>query len=296
MKTITALAEMSAAVREVQAAGRTIGFVPTMGFLHEGHLSLVREARRVSDIVVVSIFVNPLQFGPGEDFRVYPRDIARDSRMLEPLGVDYLFCPNEGEMYPPGYRTHVEVRDLQDRLCGRSRPGHFRGVCTVVLKLFNIVRPDYAFFGQKDAQQAMIITRMAADLNLGVTIVARPIVRETDGLALSSRNTYLSAEERRAAAVLWRSLEAVRRDCSSGETDAEALIRTMQALIDREPLAKVDYLAVVRPDTLEPVSRVEGETLAALAVYFGRTRLIDNTLLRPGGWPEGDNVKKLTKG
>jgi len=296
MKTITALAEMSAAVREVKAAGRTIGFVPTMGFLHEGHLSLVREARRVSDIVVVSIFVNPQQFGPGEDFRVYPRDIARDSRMLEPLGVDYLFCPNEGEMYPPGYRTHVEVRDLQDRLCGRSRPEHFRGVCTVVLKLFNIVRPDCAFFGQKDAQQVLIIKRMAADLDLAVSVVARPIVRETDGLALSSRQMYLSPEERRAATVLWRCLEAVRRDCSGGEVRAEVLIQTMKDLIGREPLARVDYLAVVRPDTLEPVARVEGETLVALAVTIGRTRLIDNMLLRPDGWPEGDNVKKLTKG
>jgi len=296
MITLRTVPDMSAAVREAKAAGRTIGFVPTMGFLHEGHLSLVREARRVSDVVVVSIFVNPLQFGPKEDFRVYPRDIDRDSRLLEPLGVDYLFSPSEGEMYPPGHATFVEVQGLQDRLCGRSRPGHFRGVCTVVLKLFEIVRPDRAFFGQKDAQQALIITRMAADLNLGVTVETRPTVREPDGLALSSRNAYLSVEERRAATVLWRSLEEVRRECAGGETDAEALLRTMQGLIDREPLAKVDYLAIVRPDTLEPVSRVEGETLVALAVYFGRTRLIDNILLRPDGWPEGQNVKLMKKG
>jgi len=283
MRTITALSDLSAAVREAKAAGRTIGLVPTMGFLHEGHFSLVREARRMTDVVVVSIYVNPLQFGPQEDYRVYPRDLDRDSRLLEPLGVDYLFCPTDAEMYPPGYRTMVEVIELKDRLCGLTRPIHFRGVCTIVLKLFNLVRPDRAYFGQKDAQQALIIKRMTADLALPVTVEVRPTVREPDGLALSSRNMYLSAEERRAATVLWRSLEAVREEHARGEVRAEALLRAMTDLIGREPLARVDYLAVVRSDTLEPVDRVEGETLVALAVFIGRTRLIDNILLRPDG-------------
>ena len=296
MRTITALSDLSAAVREAQAAGRTIGFVPTMGFLHEGHLSLVREARRMTDVVVVSIYVNPLQFGPQEDYRVYPRDLDRDSRLLEPLGVDYLFCPTDAEMYPPGYRTMVEVIGLKDRLCGLTRPIHFRGVCTVVLKLFNLVRPARAYFGQKDAQQALIIKRMTADLALPVTVEVRPTVREPDGLALSSRNMYLSAEERRAATVLWRSLEAVREEHARGEVRAEALLRTMTDLIGREPLARPDYLAVVRSDTLEPVDRVEGETLVALAVFIGRTRLIDNILLRPDGRPEGEDRRTYLKG
>jgi pantoate--beta-alanine ligase len=281
MRTVTSIRQMSAAAARAKADGRTIGFVPTMGFLHQGHLSLVRECRKRADVTVVSIFVNPLQFGPREDFRDYPRDRARDAALLEREKVDYLFCPEAEEMYPPGFRTSVEVRDLQAKLCGCSRPGHFKGVTTVVLKLFEIVRPDIAFFGQKDAQQALIIKRMASDLNLGVRVEVRPIVREPDGLAMSSRNTYLGPEERRAALVLWRSLEAARRDFLAGERRSEALIRRMSGLISQEPLARVDYIAVVQPETLEPVDLVEGETLVALAVYVGRTRLIDNIVLKP---------------
>jgi pantoate--beta-alanine ligase len=289
MKTLTSIPKMSAAVARAKAAGRTIGFVPTMGFLHEGHLSLVRESRKKADVTVVSIFVNPLQFGPREDFRDYPRDIARDSRLLRREKIDLLFCPEADEMYPPGFQTFVEVRDLQDKLCGRSRPGHFKGVGTVVLKLLDIVRPDFAFFGQKDAQQALIIKRLAADLNLGVSIEVRPIVREPDGLALSSRNTYLGPEERRAAVVLWRSLEALRQDFLGGERRAEALISRMSGLIAQEPLARVDYLAVVRPETLEPVTLIEDETLVALAVFIGRTRLIDNIVLMPRAARRGES-------
>lgn len=281
MRTIRSLAEMTAASREARAAGRTVGLVPTMGFLHEGHLSLVRDCRRKADVTVVSIFVNPLQFGPREDFRDYPRDIARDSALLEREGVDVLFCPEAGEMYPPGYRTFVEVTGLEDKLCGRSRPGHFRGVATVVLKLFDIVQPDAAFFGQKDAQQALIIRRLAADLDLSLSVEVRPIVREPDGLAMSSRNTYLGPEERRAALVLWKGLQATRESFDRGERKAEALLEALREPVVGEPLARLDYAELVDPETLEPVARVERETLAALAVYVGRTRLIDNIILKP---------------
>jgi len=281
MRTIRSIAEMKAVTQEARARGRTVGLVPTMGFLHEGHLSLVRESKRRSDITVVSIFVNPIQFGPKEDFRQYPRDMGRDSGLLEKEGVDYLFSPEEDEMYSRGYATFVEVAGLQEKLCGRSRPIHFRGVATVVLKLFNIVRPDVAFFGQKDAQQALIIRRMAADLHLDVSLEVRPIVREADGLAMSSRNVFLGPEERRAALVLSRSLEAVRRDVLRGEGEAAALKRRVEAMIAEEPLARVDYVAVVDLETLEPVDRVEAKVLVALAVVFGRTRLIDNILVDP---------------
>ncbi len=279
MRTITSLAGMSEAVSLAKASGKTIGFVPTMGFLHEGHLSLVRASRRKTNVTMVSIFVNPLQFGPKEDFRDYPRDPARDSALLEAEGVDVLFRPEAAEMYPPGFQTFVEVRDLQDKLCGRSRPGHFRGVCTVVLKLFDIVRPDAAFFGQKDAQQALIIKRFVRDLNLDVAVEVCPIVREPDGLALSSRNSYLGPDERRAATVLWRGLQAVRRAYGAGERSADVLVRAIAGLVAAEPLARPDYIAVVDPETLDPLVRLEGPALVALAVFIGRTRLIDNVIL-----------------
>ena len=279
MRTITSLAGMSEAVSLAKASGKTIGFVPTMGFLHEGHLSLVRASRRKTNVTMASIFVNPLQFGPKEDFRDYPRDPARDSALLEAEGVDVLFLPEASEMYPPGFRTFVEVRDLQDKLCGRSRPGHFRGVCTVVLKLFDIVRPDAAFFGQKDAQQALIIRRLVRDLNLDVEVEVCPIVREPDGLALSSRNAYLGPDERRAATVLWCGLEAVRQAYGEGERTADVLIRRIADLVSAEPLARPDYIAAVDPETLDPLVRLEGPALVALAVFVGRTRLIDNILL-----------------
>ena len=283
MRTVTTIAGMKAAVAELRARGRTIGFVPTMGYLHEGHLSLVRECRKSTDVIIVSIFVNPLQFGPQEDFRRYPRDPERDASLLEKEGVDILFLPEDREVYPHGFRTSVEVAGLQDKLCGRSRPGHFRGVTTVVLKLFNIVRPDCAFFGQKDAQQVFILRRMAEDLNVGVDIRVMPIVRDPDGLALSSRNSYLSAEERRAALVLFRSLEEARRMYENGERAASQIRERLLRLIAAEPLARIDYVDIVDPGSLDPVEKVKGEALVALAVYVGKTRLIDNTILRTKG-------------
>jgi pantoate--beta-alanine ligase len=280
MKIIKTIPEMKAVIREHKSAGRTIGFVPTMGFLHEGHLSLVRAARKKADVTVVSIFVNPTQFGPKEDLKTYPRDLNRDSAMLEKEGVDYVFHPEAGEMYPPGYKTYVEALDLQDKLCGRSRPGHFRGVCTVVLKLFQIVEPDFAFFGQKDAQQAIILRKMAQDLNLDVQVEAMPIVREADGLAMSSRNTYLNPEERAAALVLVKSLEAAKSQIDGGERRAEIILVKMRAMIGREPLARIDYVEAVDTETLDPVQEIGEGTLIALAVYIGATRLIDNMIVR----------------
>lgn len=283
MRTETTVAGMKGAAAELRARGRSIGLVPTMGYLHEGHLSLVRECRKRADVTVVSIFVNPLQFGPQEDFRRYPRDPERDASLLEKEGVDILFLPADGDMYPEGYRTSVEVAGLQDKLCGRLRPGHFKGVATVVHKLFNIVRPDYAFFGQKDAQQVVVLRRMAKDLNMDVEIRALPIIREPDGLAMSSRNTYLSAEERRAALVLSRSLEEARRTFEKGERAASLIRQRLLRAIASEPLAKMDYAEVVDPSSLEPVERIEGRALVALAVSIGKTRLIDNTILDSTG-------------
>lgn len=285
MKIVTRIAEMKVLTGEWRSAGLTIGLAPTMGYLHEGHLSLVRESRRRCDMTVVSIFVNPAQFGPGEDFQTYPRDFERDSMLLEKAGIDAVFHPAAPEMYPPGFKTHVEVSDLQDRLCGRSRPGHFRGVSTVVLKLFEIVGPDVAFFGWKDAQQLIILRRMAADLDLDVEIAACPIVREPDGLAMSSRNTYLSAAERRAALVLPKSLAEARRLMEAGERDAGRLTAAAKGVIEAEPLARIDYVEAVDVGTLEPLSRLSGEVLVAAAVYVGKTRLIDNLRLSIRGEP-----------
>jgi pantoate--beta-alanine ligase len=279
MRTIAPITGMKAAVSELKAQGKSIGFVPTMGYLHEGHLSLVRECRKRADITVVSVFVNPLQFGPQEDFRRYPRDPERDASLLEKEGVDILFLPEDAEMYPDSYRTSVEVASLQDKLCGLTRPGHFRGVATVVLKLFNIVRPDFAFFGQKDAQQVVILRRMAEDLNADVEIKAMPTVREPDGLAMSSRNTYLNAAERRAAIVLFRSLEEARRMFERGERAARPIRERLLSTIAAEPLARVDYAEIVNPGSLEPVERIDGQALVVLAVYIGKTRLIDNAIL-----------------
>lgn len=280
MRIVGTIEGMRAAVREFKSAGEAVGFVPTMGFLHDGHLSLVRASRAGADRTVVSIFVNPTQFGPGEDLGRYPRDFDRDRAMLEREGVDVLFHPSPEEIYPAGFKTTVEVGDLQDRLCGRSRPGHFRGVCTVVLKLFQIVRPDVAFFGQKDAQQAVIIRRMVRDMDLDVDLILMPTVREPDGLAMSSRNSYLSAEERRAALVLFQGLELARARCEAGEKDAVKITDAVRALIGREPLARIEYVEVVDPEELGPVGRIEGEALVALAVFIGKTRLIDNTVIR----------------
>ncbi len=280
MNTITKAKEMRKAALEEKTRGRSIGFVPTMGFLHEGHLSLVRESVRRADVTVVSIYVNPAQFGPQEDFQQYPRDIQRDVELLKNEMVDYLFLPDNQEIYPEGYKTYVEVHDLQDKLCGRSRPGHFRGVCTVVLKLFSIVSPDRAFFGQKDAQQAIILKRMTQDLNLGVTIEVMPIVREEAGLALSSRNAYLNQKERNAARVLSASLEQARVMVENGESDADQIIERMKKMIGREPLAQIDYVEIVDMENLDPVQKIENKALAALAVFIGKVRLIDNTILQ----------------
>jgi len=280
MKVITSIDKMKKAARRLKSQGKTIGFVPTMGFLHLGHLSLVRESCRRADKTVVSIFVNPAQFGPGEDFKDYPRDLKKDSELLEREGVDYLFVPEPGEMYPEGYKTYVEVHELQNRLCGRSRPTHFQGVCTVVLKLFNIVNPDIAFFGQKDAQQAIIVKRMARDLNSDVAVEVLPTVREEDGLALSSRNIYLNQEQRKAALVLSRSLREAEAMVEKGEMNVAAILSRMKEIISKEPQARIDYIEIVDMEELKPLARIEKQALAALAVFLGRARLIDNTILR----------------
>lgn len=256
-----------------------MGFVPTMGYLHEGHLSLVKASLKDTDCTVVSIFVNPAQFGPKEDFKEYPRDFELDSRLLENLKVDFLFFPDATEMYPPDYRTYIEVDALQDILEGRSRPGHFRGVCTVVMKLFNIVQPDVAYFGQKDAQQAILLKKMVNDLNLEVRIGVIPTVREEDGLALSSRNVYLTPEQRQAAICLSRSLNEASRMIGSGERQTAPILDRMSEIIEREDLAKLDYIAIVDVDSLEPLTEIKRAALVALAVFFDRVRLIDNIMV-----------------
>jgi pantoate--beta-alanine ligase len=274
MRVVHTIAEARAVRRALPG---TWGFVPTMGYLHEGHLSLVRRARAENDRVAVSIFVNPTQFGPHEDYARYPRDLERDLRLLEPLGVDLVFIPSVEEMYPPGFQTWVIVEEVSRPLEGASRPGHFRGVATVVAKLFNILQPDRAYFGQKDAQQTVVIRRMVQ--NIPVEIVICPTVREPDGLAMSSRNTYLNPEERRAATVLFRALQAAKVRYEAGERDAERLREAMREVIRAEPLARIDYVSVAHPETLQELERVEGPALLSLAVYIGTTRLIDNLML-----------------
>lgn len=280
MKTITTIAEMKTQAKELKSDGKVIGFVPTMGYLHEGHLSLVRKSLEESDMTVVSIFVNPTQFGPEEDFREYPHDMERDTRILEEMGVEIIFVPKAKEVYPEGYKTYVELPELETKLCGRSRSGHFRGVCTVVLKLFHIIYPGKAFFGQKDAQQAIILRRMVKDLDMDVTIEVLPIVRDDDGLALSSRNTYLDEEGRKAALCLWKSLSAARAMIEREERDAQAVLQKMRNIIQQEPMARIDYVEIVDIEELNPLSRIEGEALIALAVYIGKVRLIDNILIQ----------------
>lgn len=278
MKTCRTVASLRRAL--VARAGARVGFVPTMGCLHEGHLSLVRASRRENDVTVVSVYVNPSQFAAGEDLERYPRDERRDAALLRREGVDVLFLPADAEMYPAPYRTWVGVAGLDDKLCGRSRPGHFRGVATVVLKLLNLVQPQRAYFGQKDAQQALVIRQLLRDLHLRVRLRVLPIVRDADGLALSSRNLYLSPQERRAALALPKALRRARERVAAGERDARALRAAMAAEIAREPLLQVDYIAVVRLDDLEETAVVEpGNALVAVAVRAGRTRLIDNFLL-----------------
>ena len=277
MQCIHTIAEMKSACRRL--AGKTLGFVPTMGALHEGHLSLVRASKSRCDVTAVSIYVNPLQFGPSEDLAKYPRTLDRDARLLEELGVDLLFVPRVDDMYSSGAKTYVLVDDLSDKLDGASRPGHFRGVATVVAKLFEIVRPDCAFFGQKDAAQVAVLRKMVSDLNMDVELVVCPIVRETDGLAMSSRNVYLTAEQRQQALVLNRSLLRVRAAAEAGEHDTAKLIKMGKQVIAEEPGARLDYFVIVDPDTLDPVADISRGTLVAVAAYVGPTRLIDNVVL-----------------
>jgi len=278
---ITKVKDMQARSEALRQAGKRIGFVPTMGYFHEGHLALMRKARKLSDVVVVSIFVNPTQFGPGEDYERYPRNLERDFKLAEAEGVDLLFAPSEEEMYPVGYQTYVEVSDLSRPLCGASRPGHFRGVATVVLKLFNIVKPHLAVFGEKDYQQLQVIKRMVRDLNLEVEIVPHPIVREPDGLAMSSRNVYLSPEERKSALCLYQALELARRRVPEGQRDVPALKAELEEFISSHPHTRIDYVEFRDPETLEEKGMVDGPTLLALAVFVGKARLIDNTILYP---------------
>jgi pantoate--beta-alanine ligase len=258
---------------------KPLGFVPTMGYLHEGHLVLVRRARAENASVAVSIFVNPTQFGPKEDFKQYPRDPERDLALLEREGVDLVFMPPVEEIYPPGFDKWVEVGKIGERLEGASRPGHFRGVATVVARLFELVRPDRAYFGQKDAQQLLVIKRMVADLNLGLEVIAVPTVREADGLAMSSRNTYLSPEERGQAAVLYRALTLAQRLYDDGERNANIICQKMTTLIQRQPLADIDYVSIADAETLEELEVVKPPALVSMAVRIGKTRLIDNVVV-----------------
>jgi pantoate--beta-alanine ligase len=281
VKHIQTIAEMKSFCRKITRGGRTLGVVPTMGALHDGHLSLVRASKARCDVTVATIFVNPLQFGPTEDLDKYPRSLERDKRLLQELGVDALFAPSVAEMYPAGAKTFVLVEDLSERLDGGSRPGHFRGVATVVLKLFAIVQPDFGFFGQKDAAQLAVLRKMVRDLNLDVKIVACPIVREPDGLAMSSRNAYLSPEQRQKALVLHRALLRVVAEFEHGTKDAAELIALGRQVVGEEPGARLDYFEAVDPDSLEPVGTVKRETLVAVAAWFGTTRLIDNAVLKP---------------
>lgn len=266
-------------VKEWKKQGQSVALVPTMGYLHEGHLSLMKKAKEQNDRVVVSIFVNPIQFAPNEDFASYPRDLERDAALCDSEGVDLIFHPEAEEMYLDGFSTHVDMDGLTTGLCGKTRPTHFRGVCTVVNKLFNIVAPDRAYFGQKDAQQLSVIRHMVRDLNMDIEIVGCPIVREEDGLAKSSRNTYLSKEERKAALILSKTIFLGQKLVEEGERSAEVLLSKMRESLAAEPLAKIDYVEAVNALTIENISELKGEVLVAMAVYIGKTRLIDNFLV-----------------
>ena len=281
MQVITQISKLKQVVHAAKANGNTVGLVPTMGYLHEGHLTLMRQARAEQGLVIATLFVNPLQFGPQEDYADYPRDLERDCKLAESTGIDVLFAPSVDEMYPAGggkILTYVDVNEITTTLCGASRPGHFRGVATVVSKLFNISEADVAYFGQKDAQQVAVIRRMVEDLNMNVKIVAVPIVREADGLAMSSRNKYLDPGQRQAALVLSRSLDKALNLLTAGVRDSAEILAAMRGMIESEPLAKVDYIEIVDSLTLKSVDMIESPVLLALAVRFGKTRLIDNMI------------------
>lgn len=278
MKIVGTVKEVREQVKEWKKQGLSVGFVPTMGYLHEGHKSLMDAARKGNDKVVVSIFVNPMQFGPTEDLATYPRDLDHDAALCESAGVDLIFHPEAEEMYEKDFCSFVDMTGLTEGLCGKTRPIHFRGVCTVVNKLFNIVTPDHAYFGQKDGQQLAVIKRMVRDLNMDIEIVGCPIVREEDGLAKSSRNTYLSPEERKAALILSKTV-ALGKELAKTEKDANKVVEAMKKNIETEPLAKIDYVEAVDALSMAPVEKLEGTCMLAMAVYIGKTRLIDNTLI-----------------
>jgi len=279
MRIIQEIERMQKISKRARQQKKSIGFVPTMGALHAGHLSLIRRARRENDLCVVSIFVNPLQFGPKEDYKRYPRTIRRDVLLCRREGVDIIFTPRAKRMYSDDCKTSVGVRDLSTSLCGRRRPGHFKGVATIVAKLFNIVAADTAYFGQKDAQQALVIKRMVEDLNIPVKIRVMPTIREADGLAISSRNSYLTAQERLDAAVLYQSMRAAKKAVRAGERDTKKIIRQIKKMILKKKSARIDYVSLVDSRTLKALNKVSGDTMAALAVWIGKTRLIDNIFL-----------------
>lgn len=282
MKILKTAKDVREEVKSWKKEGLTVGFVPTMGYLHEGHASLMKCAKKQCDKVVASIFVNPMQFGPSEDLESYPRDLEKDAKLCEEIGVDIIFNPEVEEMYSDGFCSFVDMDGLTKELCGKSRPIHFRGVCTVVCKLFNIVTPDKAFFGQKDAQQLAVIRRMVKDLNMDVDVVGCPIIRESDGLAKSSRNTYLSNAERKAALVLSRSIKLGENMVQGGEKDVKKVLTAMRECIEGEPMAKIDYVEAVDFDTIEKTDTFDGSVLVAIAVYIGKTRLIDNFIAKDG--------------
>ncbi len=280
MEIIAGVKEMRRRSEQLRMERKTIAFVPTMGYLHEGHLSLMQEGRKMGDVLAISIFVNPTQFGPGEDYERYPRDMKRDLQLAREVGVDIVFTPSTQEMYPPEFQTSVEVEKVTKNLCGISRPHHFRGVTTVVAKLFNIVKPHLALFGQKDYQQLATIKRMMEDLNMDIEIIGLPTVRETDGLAMSSRNTYLKSKERKAAQSLYRSLCRGEELFHQGEKSAAAILQEIRGIIEAEQLTQIDYAKICNPQTLEDIEEIEDEGVIALAVKIGKTRLIDNLILK----------------
>jgi len=280
MKTIISPLKITEFIRQARRKGKKVGFVPTMGYLHDGHLALVKSAKRDNDVIVMSIFVNPTQFGPKEDYAKYPRDFKRDAHLAKKEGVDVIFYPTAKDMYLANHSTYVTVENLSNNLCGRSRPGHFRGVATVVAKLFNIIPADSAYFGQKDAQQAFIIKRMARDLNIPINVKIVPTVREKDGLAMSSRNVYLNKSQRREGATLFRSLSLAKRLIRQGERNSSKIIKAVRDFINRNNFARIDYISIVNTDTLRDIKKLKGQVLIAIAAYFGKTRLIDNVILK----------------
>ena len=279
MKIIKDVDKMKTHAKIVKKDNRLVGLVPTMGYFHEGHLSLMKAAKKQSDFVITSVFVNPIQFGPGEDFEKYPRDIKRDEELAKTCGVDVLFCPSEENLYPSGFSTYVQVEKLTERLCGKSRPLHFRGVTTVITKLLEIVRPDIVYFGQKDAQQAFVIRKMIEDLNMGITMKMLPTVREQSGLAMSSRNKYLTKSEKKDATILYKSLELAGKMADSGEREVKKITKAMKDLIAKIPSVKIEYISIVDMKLLQKVTSISGEVLVALAAFIGKTRLIDNIIL-----------------